>query len=240
MAFTRVRHQELLTLVMIFAMVLSATLVQAGPLATTNFALNDGFGPDAGRWHGSVTVAGVDAFTGNTLAAEVDWAAFGPGKFQLYLNGEGIAQLDPSTPGEVIYVYQITSVTAANPGIDALTVGLDSGDGRGNTSAPSFLPTGAALEQSPTSGGDHATSMVWFFEGTELHVGDNSSLLVFTSPFAPEFDYLLVNSGLAAQYPPPLVASPSERLFQFDVPEPSSLLMGLMSCLGLLARNRKS
>jgi hypothetical protein len=243
MAFTRVRHQELLTLATLCAIVLSASLtvspVQAGPLATTNFALNDGFGPDAGRWHGSVTVAAVEAFTGNTLAADIDWAAFGPGKFQLYLNGEGIAQLDPSAPGEVIYVYQITSVNAANPGIDALTVGLDAGDGRGTVSAPSFVPTGAALEQSPTAGGDQTTSMAWFFEGTELNVGDNSSLLVFTSPFAPEFDFLLVNSGLAAQFPSPLVASPSDRLFQFDVPEPSSLVMGLLGCLGLLARSRK-
>jgi hypothetical protein len=239
MAFTRVRHQELLKLATLCAIVLSATLVQAGPLATTPFALNDGFGPDAGRWHGSVTVAAVEAFTGNTLAAEIDWAAFGPGKLQLYLNGEGIAQLDPSAPGEVIYVYQITSVNAANPGIDALTVGVDAGDGRGTVSAPSLILTGAALEQSPTSGGDQGTSMAWFFEGTELHVGDNSSLLVFTSPFAPEFDFLLVNSGLAAQFPSPLVASPSDRLFQFDVPEPSSLVMGLIGCLGLLARTRK-
>jgi hypothetical protein len=240
MAFTRVRHPELLTIAALCAMVLSASLVQAGPLATTPFALNDTFGPDAGRWHGSVTVAGVDAFTGNTLAAEVDWAAFGPGKFQLYLNGEGIAQLDPSGPNEVIYVYQITTVNLATPGIDALTVGVDAADGRGIVSAPSFVPTGAALEQSPTSGGDQGTSMAWFFEGTELNAGENSSLMVFTSPFAPEFDFLLVNSGLAAQFPSPLVASPSDRLFQFDIPEPSSLVMGLLSCLGLLARNRKA
>jgi hypothetical protein len=240
MAFTRVRHQELLALAALSAMYLSASLVQAGPLATTNFALNDGFGPDAGRWHGSVTVAAVEAFSGSTLAAEVDWAAFGPGKFQLYLNSEGIAQLDPSAPGQVIYVYQITTVTAANPGIGALTVGLDAGDGRGNVSAPSFVPTGALLEQSPTAGGDQTTSMAWFFEGTQLVPGDNSSLLVFTSPFAPEFDFLMVNSGLAAQFPSPLVASPSDRLFQFDVPEPSSLVMGLLGCLRLLARSRKS
>lgn len=234
MTYTRARHFQLITFAALIAALSTATLAHAGALATTNFALNDTFGPDAGRWHGSVSVAAVDAFTGNTLAAEVDWAAFGPGKFQLYLNSQGIAQLDPSAPGEVIYVYEITSVSAATPGIDALTVGVDTGDGRGGTSAPSLIPKGVAFEQSPTSGGDQGTSMAWFFEGTELQVGENSSLLVFTSPFAPEFDFLLVNSGLAAQFPSPLVASPSDRLFQFDVPEPASVALGLSAFVGLL------
>jgi hypothetical protein len=220
----------------ILLLVAYAASASAGPLATTNFALNDGFGPDAGRWHGSVSIAGA-AF-GNTIIAEVDWAAFGPGKFQLYLDDQGIAQLDPSDPNEVIYVYQIASVTTVNPGINTLTVGLNSGDGRGAVSAPSFLLTGAATEKSPTSGGDNNTSMAWFFNGTQLQVGDTSSLLVFTSPFAPEFDFIQVNSGLAGPVVSPLVASPSDRLFQFDIPEPSSLLMGLMGCLGLLARSR--
>jgi len=224
-----------------FAVTFGSSLVSAGPLATTNFALNDGFGPDAGRWHGSVSISGGPIpFFGDVVRAEVDWAAFGPGKFQLYLNSQAIAQADPSGPNEVIYVYQITSVTAASPGIDTLTVGLDATDGRGVVSAPAFVPTGAATEQSPASGGDNTTSMAWFFNGTELQVGDTSSLLVFTSPFAPEFDFLQVNSGLAGPSPSPLVASPSDRLFQFDIPEPSSILLGLLGCLGLIGPGRKA
>jgi hypothetical protein len=235
MAYRRTRM-----FVSLIVLLTSATLAQAGPLATTNFALNDGFGPDAGRWHGTVNVAGVDAFTGNTLAATIDWAAFGPGKFQLYLNSEGIAQVDPSAAQEVTYVYEIVSVTAATPGIDSLTVGVDLFDGRGTVSAPSFIPKGAALEQSPTSGGDQGTSMAWFFEGSELQVGENSSLLVFTSSFAPEFDFLLVNSGLAAQFPSPLVASPSTRDFTVDIPEPTTVVSSLLGLLGIAMLRRKS
>lgn len=211
----------------------------AGPLATTNFALNDGFGPDAGRWHGSVVISGA-AF-GDTITAEVDWAAFarplggGIGDFQLYLNSQGIAQADPSAPGEVIYVYEITSVTSASPGIDTLTVGLDAADGRGGTIAPSFLAKAAANEQSPTAGGDNSTSMAWFFAGTELQVGDNSSLLIFTSPYAPEFDFIQVNSGLAGPAVSPLVASPSDRLY---IPEPASAALMLLCGAGLYARRR--
>jgi hypothetical protein len=209
----------------------------AGPLSTTNLALNDGFGPDAGRWHGTVSIVGA-AF-GDTVVAEVDWAAFAPGKFQQYLNSQAIAQVDPSAPLEVTYVYQITSVTAASPGIDTLTVGVDAADGRGIVLAPAFVPTGAATEQSPTSGGDNTTSMAWFFAGSELAIGDVSSLLVFTSPFAPEYDFLQVNSGLAGPVVSPLVASPSDRVFEFDIPEPSSLTMALACAAAVGARRRR-
>jgi hypothetical protein len=240
MAFTRARHIRLHTIALLIAILITASVVQAGPLATTPFALNDTFGPDAGRWRGTASVSAIIPFNGDTIVADVDWAAFGPGKFQLYLNSQSIAQVDPSGPGEVIYVYQISSVTAADPGIDGLTVGLDDNDGRGIILAPSHLPTGAPLEKIPNGGGDQTDSMAWFFAGSQLQAGDSSSLLIFTSPFAPELDFMTVNSGLAAQLPPPYVASPSDRLFEFDVPEPSSLVMGLMGCLGLLARNRKA
>lgn len=218
------------------ATVLSVSLATAGPLSTTNLALNDGFGPDAGRWRGSVSIVGA-AF-GDTVVAEVDWAAFAPGNFQLYLNSQAIAQLDPSGPGEVAYVYQITSVTNANPGVDTLTVGLEAADGRGVVLAPTFVPTGAGTEKSPNSGGDNGTSMAWYFNGSELQVGDTSSLLVFTSPFAPEFDFLQVSSGVASPPVSPLVASPSDRLFRFEIPEPSSIILALVCAAGLLWQAR--
>lgn len=207
----------------------------AGPLSTTDLALNDGFGPDGGRWRGSVSIS-REVF-GNELEAEVDWAAFAPGKFQLYLNAEGIAQVDPSGPNEVAYVYQITSVTEAIPGVDTLTVSIDPTDGRGTVSAPTFVLTGAATEKSPSSGGDNNDTMAWFFEGSELQIGDTSSLLVFTSPFAPELAFMQVNSGLAGPLVSPLVASPSDRIFTSEIPEPSTIAL-LFACVaaGLLRK----
>jgi hypothetical protein len=177
-----------------------------------------------------VAVAGVNS--GDIISAEVDWAAFAPGGFQQYLNSQAIAQVDPSEANEVTYVYQITSIAAASPGIETLTVGVDAADGRGVVSAPSFILTGAATEQSPASGGDQGTSMAWFFNGAELFAGDTSSLLVFTSPFAPEFDFIQVNSGLASQFPPPLAASPSDRLPRI-VPEPVCSVLALSACMAL-------
>src|SRR5690606_38752116 len=149
------------------------------------------------------------------------------------------AQVDPSAPGEVIYVYQITTVSAAFPGIDTLTVGIDKTDGRGSVVAPAFVPTGAATEKSPVAGGDNNTSMFWLFAGTELEVGDTSSLLAFTSPFAPEFDFIQVNSGLAGAPVSPLVASPSDRIFQHQVPEPTTAATLLLGGLAALALRRR-
>jgi hypothetical protein len=215
--------------------VLICSSVSAGPLATTNRALNDGFGPDAGRWHGTVAVAGA-AF-GDTLVAEVDWAAFGPGKFQLFLNDNGYAGADPSGANEVLYVYQIVSVTSASPGVDTLTVGVDAADGRGASSAPDDVVHIGGVN-APVSGGDNTTSMAWFFDGNELQVGDASSLLVFSSPFAPEFDFLQVNSGLAGPVVSPLVASPSDRLFQFDIPEPTSVALALACSVAMFCTRK--
>lgn len=218
-----------------WATVLGLSNVNAGPLASTNFALNNGAGPDAGFWRGTATVVGA-AF-GNTVTADVDWAAFAPGGLQGYLNSQAIAQVDPSGPNEVAYVYQITAVTAANPGIDTLSVGIDQPDTRGIVLAPSVVPAGGGSEKAPTGGGDNNSSMVWSFLGNQLHVGDTTGLLIFTSPNAPEFDFLQVSSGLAGPPVSPLVASPSGLLY---IPEPTSLVLALVCGLGLISTRRNA
>lgn len=229
----------IVAVVLSFGLVLSFVPAEssAGPLSVTNFAFNDGFGPNAGQWHGSVNVVGA-AF-GDTLTAVVDWAVFAPGDFQNYLDSQAIAQVDPTSPLDMTYVYQIHSVTFADPGIDIMTVGLEPIDGRGTLSAPSFVPTGAANEKSPTGGSDNNTSMVWSFAGNELLPGDSSSLLLFTSPYAPEYDFLAVASGLAAQPVSPLVPSPGNRLGP-GIPEPGTLVLALTCGLLLLAKRRFS
>lgn len=220
-------------LVLGIAAALASSPALAGPLATSNFAFADGFGPDAGRWHGSVSIAGA-AF-GDTAVAEIDWAVFQHGDFQLYLDSQGIGQADPSATGELVYVYQIASVTSASPGIDTLTVGVDPGDVRGTLTAPTFVPTGLASSKPPTGGGDNTTSMAWFFGGSELGVADTSDLLLFTSPYFPEYDFLQINSGLGGPAVSPLVASIGTR----HAPEPSSLALGLLASIALCTRGRR-
>ncbi|QDV80785.1 hypothetical protein K2D_44150 [Planctomycetes bacterium K2D] len=230
-------HRPLVLSLATLGVLLISHAAGAGPLATTSRALNDGFGPDAGRWRGSVSIAGA-AF-GDTLEAEVDWAAFGPGQFQQFLDDNGYPGADPSGANEVLYVYQIVSVTNANPGVDTLTVGVDPADGRGAVSAPSYLPLGLANEMAPTGGGDNTTSMDWFFQNAELQAGDVSGLLMFSSPFMPEYDFLQVNSGLAGPVVSPLVASPSDRPFEVNVPEPSAVALALACTAAVLGCKRR-
>ena len=216
--------------------------LQAGSLSSTSRALNDGFGPDAGQWRGSASIAVppvAPPLFNDRVTAVVEWAAFAPGDFQLYLNDEGIAASDPSGPSEVLYAYQIVSIDAAIPGISTLTVAVDTTDARGSVLAPTEVATGAASEVANSGGGDQSTSMAWFFDSL-LQPGDTTALLVFTSPFAPILDNLQLSSGLASPTPSPQVASISDRIYEQGVPEPSSVALLLMGSVIALGRRRAS
>lgn len=231
------RNYRILSIITVI--VLSVVVpADAGNLATTDFALFDGFGPDGGRWRGLANINA--AVFGNDVEAVVEWAAFAPGKFQDYLDDQSIAQVDPSDPNtEVVYAYQIVSVTSANPGISTLSVQVDPGDARGSVSAPAFVPAGGASEVNPTSGGDGGTQMNWDFVGNLVGAGDTTGILVFSSPFAPELGPLQLSSGLAGPIPSPEVATISDRIFEQEIPEPASIALVLFAgSLATLSRRR--
>jgi hypothetical protein len=81
--------------------------------------------------------------------------------------------------------------------------------------------------------------MGWTFAGNPVNVGETTGLLVFTSPFAPELDNITVASGLAGGSALDSVASPSDRLFQHDIPEPTSVVL-IMACSVAAICTRKS
>jgi hypothetical protein len=225
-------------LALLTALALSVnSLVYAGPLAITNRALNDGAGPDGGRWRGTVALSGTAAFGTDAVAAEVDWAVFAPGRFAQYLTDQGFAGPDPSGGSDAVYAYQVTSVTTALPGISTLTVGLGAADFRGTVLAPTSVSAGPGTVL-PNAGGDAGTSMVWTFLADPLNVGQTSGLLVFTSPFAPELDNLSIKSGIATAAAIDEVGSPSLRIVQDMVPEPSSLCLAIASVGFILATRR--
>jgi hypothetical protein len=215
-------------------------------LATTNFALLDGFGPDGGRWRGSVSIdVGPIPVLLDEVEAVVEWAAFFPGKFQQYLDAEygaGVAT-DPSAPGEILYAYQVVSVTAASPGISTLTVGVDPAAGpppvdpRGSV-APTFVAMTGGV--APSGSGDQGTSMLWSWGpgAALLNAGETSPILVFTSPFAPELDTMQVSSGVASPNPSPMVASIGDRIVDMEIPEPAALVLLTLGGTALLASRR--
>jgi hypothetical protein len=213
-------------------------------MATTNFALFDGLGPDAGRWRGSLAID-VGPVFGSDLDAVVDWAAFAPApdddpalhKFQQYLNANHPGAVIPAgSADEVIYAYEVFSIASAIPGISTITVGVDAADARGDV-GPTFVPlTGG---QAPSGSSDQSTSMMWTYlppPTNLLTAGEKSPILVFSSPFAPQLDTLQVNSGLASPMPSPLVASISDRIFEFEIPEPASLALLLFGGAMIAAR----
>ncbi|MEX0613318.1 MAG: hypothetical protein WD738_06120 [Pirellulales bacterium] len=225
-------------------LICSVSVAVAGPMATTNLALFDGFGPDAGRWRGSAAID-VGPIFGSDLDTVVDWAAFAPvdggagtHKFQQYLNANHPGATIPAgSEDEVIYAYEVVTITSAVPGISTITVGVDAADARGDV-GPTFVPlTGG---QAPSGSSDQLTSMLWTYlppPANLLTAGEKSPILVFSSPFAPQLDTMQVNSGIASPNPSPLVASISDRIFENEIPEPASLALVLF-CGAIFAARR--
>jgi hypothetical protein len=213
-------------------------------LLSTPHAYNDGLGPGPdGVWKGTVEYDRV--FGTNNVDSTVEFAVFGPGKFQFFLNDNwGVPPVDPA-PGDVIYAYQIINVNSAVPGIQLMSVGLDSIDDPHIVSPPSYVLTGLAGEQAPgPASAFNDTSMVWSFannsgtpEDERINTGQFSPILIFSSRWGPELDKLTVASGGAAN-PSILDGVPSIGNY-IAVPEPLSqtlLLVGSASLLGLLRR----
>lgn len=214
--------------------------VEAGALGSSNRAISVG-GPDGGYWRGIVPFSGgpVPVF-GDEEEGVLEWAVFAPGDFQLFLDDNGIAAFDPA-PDEVVYAYHVSEVTTASPGIDTVTVGIDATDVV--STLPTQVLTAWAGEQSADSGSLQLnTSALWDFGPDTIDAGEQSSLLVFASPNAPQLDTFQINSGLAFFYgntDTTKVGSPGSDPY---VPEPASVVLwvfGLMALASIGRRRRR-
>jgi hypothetical protein len=218
-----------------------SAVAEAGALGTTNRAISVG-GPDGGYWRGIVPFDIDPVFPGvfdDEVEGVLEWAVFAPGKFQLFLDDNAIAAFDPA-PGEVVYAYHVSAIAAAFPGVDTVTVGID------QTDVVSTLPTQiltAVLGEEGASGESLQlnTSAAWDFGPSTIDAGEQSSLLLFASPNAPQLDTFQINSGLAAfngNTPTTMVGSPSDQAY---VPEPASMVLwavGLLALSGIRRRRR--
>jgi hypothetical protein len=201
--------------------------------ATTPFALNDG-GPDAGFWRGSIPISKTASFGNNKVEALLEWAAFAPGDFSLYLAANAPLATDPSAPGEVTYAYQIVSVAAAVPGVQKLTVGWDSGD---ELKLGSVVPITVPLTPgtASSSSASQSTQAIWNFSPSIQALG-SSGILAFSSIFVPELDNIQITSGLASAGGQ--AASIGDEIFRQDVPEPATITVVLLGMIGLGLRRR--
>jgi len=168
-----------------------------------------------------------------TMKGEVDYAVYAPGQFKQTFG----AGSDPSSDKRYVYAYQLHNTGGTTDrDLGFLSVGFDAagpggsnpanigmllvGDHGDDPSASSFIP----------AGGPPFNSATWNFT-TTIPDAHFSEILLFTSPYAPEFyDASVQGGGLSKQSRLP---SP--------VPEPGTVLgaCGMMGALLIRRRNSK-
>ena len=137
------------------------------------------------------TVNFSSSFMGNTVDADLDFAVYEPGQFNVSFPGQ-----DPSGDSDYVYAYQILDNTGDD--IVSLTVGLDGLDDPEPLGTVGFL-AGTGLEPSNSYFSEPAppTSAVWLFSDPNKLTGDNdpSAILIFTSDAPPELDQATLSVG---------------------------------------------
>ena len=140
--------------------------------------------------------------TGFSVSANVDYAVFAPGAFGAAFPGQ-----DPSNGTEYVYAYQIENFDTA---VNKLTVGLDGDEPLGSVG---FVSDAGLIDPSASLFvGSGPTSSAWDFAPNSLLNTSSSSILIFTSAAAPEWDSGTVSAQFLATHDLP---SP--------LPEPASL-----------------
>ena len=119
------------------------SVAHATTLATTTYAL-DSNGPSSGVWQGSQHYS--NSLLMNTLDADVEFAVFGPGNFQSFLDENGIdfpdandTELINAFQNEFIYAYQIVDIATATTAVSNFTVGLQNDEFAGITGV-TYIP----------------------------------------------------------------------------------------------------
>ncbi len=187
---------------------------------------------------GTTTWQGTVPFTytlgSHNLNVNVDYAVYAPGQFGTSM--ELGYPTDPSDGTEYVYAYQIWNNTGGNQGVSAFTVGFTAAPGNSDPANQGFVlaPSNsgvppASYDFSYGSSGD-AQSAVWSYgSATPLAIGKYSDILIYTSPYPPEWDQSSVQTASA------LVAG---GFLPSPVPEPATCTLLIVAGIFLAVRRR--
>ena len=210
-----------LVAVTLAAVLIAASLAVGGPLSIDENAMSD--------WQGTKAFSGSGAGLGFPpfFSADVDYAVYAPGQFQLSFPGLSFPGYDPSGGSDYyVYAYQIFHTgPASDDSLSQFTVGLDGDEILGGSSY--VAGTGIA----PNSLSLTDTSSVWNYPGNPIPPGEpdpSSAVLIFTSANFPELDTSTL-SGPVATVDTQLLPSPSSV-----VPEPGTVTMIFVASVTLL------
>ena len=94
------------------------------------------------------------------------------------------------------------------------------------------FPTQATLENAINASVDYGSNVTWGFANSPggIDAGEESTIVWYTSPLRPTYDYVGVNNHSALSFGNGLVPVPT--------PEPGSIALGAL-CLGLIGLNRR-
>ena len=167
------------------------------------------------------------------LDAEVDFAVYAPGAFSTS-SALGFPA-DPSGGEHFVYAYQVTR-TGGNVALSELSVGfLDfapQGDGINDLELPTnigFVDGFASPDVDPVSNfspdnNPETIKESAFYEFSLASLNDTTDILIYTSPFAPEWDRGTVKGGAVGNFQ----ALPS------PMPEPGTCVLGVLGMVLLI------
>jgi hypothetical protein len=203
-----------------------ASTAMAGPLTSDPNALPG--------WQGSITMTG-SSLPPNLLKADVDYAVYAPGQFgtSAAMGYNAHTPLDPSGGTQYVYAYEIFNNVGGNVSVTTLTVDIHWEIGMFGTAITDddLTPEGGndpnAAAFVMLSGHQESTRWTWISGG--LPIGQNSSILLFTSPFGPQMRHAAMTGGSGTNEGilTPRLPSP--------VPEPGTWALAVIGGLGLMA-----
>jgi hypothetical protein len=193
----------------------------AGPLPTDPAAI-----PAA---QGFAVFSGANPSASHTIHAKVEYAVYAPGTF----SGSAALGLpaDISGGSQYIYAYEIFN-DGNDANVSLLSVGLFAGAVANNATLISHIPgspeAGTVPDVSSFNPATIApkTNARWSFNSPKLAIGDHSDILIFASPYQPQWKVSSMTGGFTTG---------ASAVLPSPIPEPGTFILSAMAVACLVA-----